>query len=56
MALQVLDVIRELQKHFPIKWSPMRQPLTVSVQKPSSVMEKFSFWNASVVSKDESRS
>ncbi|XP_052202454.1 uncharacterized protein LOC127808116 [Diospyros lotus] len=53
---QALDVIRELQKHFPIKRSPMRLRLTVPVQKLSSVMEKFSFWNASVVSKDESGS
>ncbi|CAK9134243.1 unnamed protein product [Ilex paraguariensis] len=53
---QALEVIRELQKHFPIKRSPMRLRLTVPEQNFSSVLEKLNTWNASVVSRDESGS
>uniref|UniRef100_A0A5B7AJD5 Putative ribosome maturation protein SBDS n=1 Tax=Davidia involucrata TaxID=16924 RepID=A0A5B7AJD5_DAVIN len=53
---QALEVIHELQKHFPIKRSPMRLRLTVPEQKFSSLLEKLNAWNASVVSKDESGS
>ncbi|CAH8390406.1 unnamed protein product [Eruca vesicaria subsp. sativa] len=51
---QALDVIRELQKHFPIKRSPMRLRLTVPVQNFSSLLEKLKEWDASLVSRDES--
>ncbi|XP_031248579.1 ribosome maturation protein SBDS [Pistacia vera] len=53
---QALEVIRELQKHFPIKRSPMRVRLTLPGQNSSSLMEKLNAWNASIVSKDESGS
>lgn len=53
---QALEVIRELQKHFPIKRSPMRVGLTVPEQNISSLMEKLDAWNASIVSKDNSGS
>ncbi|KAK6938331.1 Ribosome maturation protein SDO1/SBDS, N-terminal [Dillenia turbinata] len=53
---QALEVIRELQKHFPIKRSPMRLRLTVSGQKLASLLEKLDAWKVSVVSKDESGS
>lgn len=53
---QSLDVIRELQKHFPIKRSPMRLRLYVPEQKFSSLSEKLNDWTASIVSKDESGS
>ncbi|KAF8411700.1 hypothetical protein HHK36_004258 [Tetracentron sinense] len=53
---QALEVIRELQKHFPIKRSPMRVRLTLPEKSFSSLMEKLSSWSASVVSKDESGS
>jgi hypothetical protein len=53
---QALDVIRELQKHFPIKRSPMRLGLTVSGQNFSTLLEKLGAWDANVVSKDESGS
>lgn len=52
--MQALDVIRELQKQFPIKRSPMRLRLTVPVQNFPSLLEKLKEWEASVVSKDES--
>ncbi|GAV69137.1 SBDS domain-containing protein/SBDS_C domain-containing protein [Cephalotus follicularis] len=51
---QALDVIRELQKHFPIKRSPMRVKLNVPEQNFTTLMEKLNVWNASIVSKDES--
>ncbi|THG10582.1 hypothetical protein TEA_005667 [Camellia sinensis var. sinensis] len=53
---QSLDVIRELQKHLPIKLSPMRLRLYVPEQKFSSLSEKLNDWTASIVSKDESGS
>ncbi|KAK3230499.1 hypothetical protein Dsin_002380 [Dipteronia sinensis] len=53
---QALEVIRELQKNFPIKRSPMRIRLTVPEQNSSSLMEKLNAWNAKIVSKDESGS
>ncbi|PIN13015.1 putative exosome subunit [Handroanthus impetiginosus] len=51
---QALEVIRELQKHFPIKRSPMRLRLTVPEQNFSSLLEKISDWNSAIVSRDES--
>ena len=53
-SLQALEVIRELQKHFPIKRSPMRLRLTVPGQAFSSVSEKLNEWKSSIVSKEES--
>ncbi|EEF42033.1 ribosome maturation protein SBDS [Ricinus communis] len=53
---QALEVIRELQKHFPIKRSPMRLRLAISEPNISSLLEKLNTWNATVVSKDESGS
>ena len=54
--MQALEVIHELQKHFPIKRSPMRLRLTIPEQGLSSLMEKLNEWNAKVVSKDQSGS
>ncbi|KAL6952828.1 hypothetical protein U1Q18_047096 [Sarracenia purpurea var. burkii] len=51
---QALEVIRELQKHFPIKRSPMRLRLTVQEHNFSALSEKLNTWNASIMSKDES--
>ncbi|XP_071722815.1 uncharacterized protein [Rutidosis leptorrhynchoides] len=53
---QALEVIRELQKQFPIKRSPMRIKLTVPEQNLSALKEKLNAWNADIVSKDESGS
>ncbi|KAK3032420.1 hypothetical protein RJ639_037147 [Escallonia herrerae] len=53
---QALEVIRELQKHFPIKRSPMKLRLTMPDQNNSSVFAKLSEWHASIVSRDESAS
>lgn len=54
--MQALEVIRELEKHFPIKRSPMRVRLTVPEQNFSSLKDKLDSWNASIVSKDNSGS
>ncbi|KAL8171941.1 hypothetical protein V2J09_023745 [Rumex salicifolius] len=51
---QALEVIRELQKLYPIKRCPMRVRLTVPQQNYSTLSEKLSSWNANLVSKDES--
>ena len=53
---QALEVIRELQKHYPIKRSPMRVRITVPGQNFSSLSEKLDSWSANIVSKDESGS
>lgn len=51
---QALEVIRQLQKNFPIKRSPMRLRLIVPGQNFLSLCEKLNEWGATVVSKDES--
>lgn len=53
---QALEVIRELQKHYPIKRSPMRLRLTVPEQNFLDLMEKLNGWNVNVVSRDEAGS
>ncbi|XP_009368386.2 ribosome maturation protein SBDS [Pyrus x bretschneideri] len=53
---QALEVIHELQKHFPIKRSPMRLRLIVPDHEFSSLSEKLTTWNASIISKDQSGS
>ncbi|KAJ8510912.1 hypothetical protein OPV22_001346 [Ensete ventricosum] len=53
---QALEVIRELQKHFPIRRSPMRLRLIVPEKNIPTLMEKLKDWNANVTSKDESGS
>ncbi|EXB99572.1 Ribosome maturation protein SBDS [Morus notabilis] len=53
---QALEVIHELQKHFPIKRSPMRLRLSVPEQSSSSLMEKLNAWSAKIASKDQSGS
>lgn len=51
---QALEVIRELQRQFPIKRAPMRLRLVVSKVKSSLLLEKLEIWNTTIVSKDES--
>ncbi|KAK1436451.1 hypothetical protein QVD17_02231 [Tagetes erecta] len=53
---QALDVIRELQKHFPIKRSPMRLRLTLPQDKFDYLAEKLSEWKTIILSKDQSGS
>ncbi|KAH7525199.1 uncharacterized protein LOC107435977 [Ziziphus jujuba] len=53
---QALEVVHELQKHFPIKRSPMRLRLTVPKEELSSLKEKLNSWNANIVSEDQSGS
>ncbi|KAM3730744.1 hypothetical protein ACB098_12G109500 [Castanea mollissima] len=53
---QALEVIHELQKHFPIKRSPMRLRIGVLEKDFASLLEKLNAWNASITSKDESGS
>lgn len=53
-SLKALEIIRELQKHFPIKRAPMRIRLTIPDKQLPSLMEKIVGWNATVVTKDQS--
>ncbi|GAB2281247.1 hypothetical protein Dimus_015852 [Dionaea muscipula] len=53
---QALEVIRELQKHFPIKRSPMRLRIDVPEQSFPSLLEKLNAWSAIITSKEESAS
>ncbi|CAN6458634.1 unnamed protein product [Victoria cruziana] len=53
---QALEVIRELQKQFPIKRCPMRLRLIVPEKNISPLMEKLNAWNASIASKEVSAS
>ena len=56
ISVQALEVIHELQKHFPIKRSPMRLRLIVPDHEFSSLSEKLTAWNASIISEDQSGS
>ncbi|OMO60557.1 Ribosome maturation protein SBDS [Corchorus olitorius] len=56
ICLEALEVIRELQKNFPIKRSPMRLRLTVPGENFHALSDKLNEWSATIVSKDESGS
>ncbi|KAH9604345.1 hypothetical protein KSS87_010333 [Heliosperma pusillum] len=51
---QALEVIRQLQKNYPIKRSPMRLRISISQQNFPSLLEKINAWDAEIVSKEES--
>ncbi|KAH9317283.1 hypothetical protein KI387_019052, partial [Taxus chinensis] len=51
---QALDLIRELQKHFPIKRSPMKLRLVIPESQDDNLLKKFEAWNASIESKEVS--
>ncbi|PKA47517.1 hypothetical protein AXF42_Ash014713 [Apostasia shenzhenica] len=53
---QALEVIKELQKHFPIKRAPMRMRLIIPETNLSTLMDKLGGWNANIVLRDESGS
>ncbi|CAL1362785.1 unnamed protein product [Linum trigynum] len=53
---QALEVIRELQKQFPIKRAPMRIRLTVPENTSSSLVEKLNAWEATITARDTSGS
>ncbi|WCJ43442.1 Ribosome maturation protein SBDS [Euphorbia peplus] len=53
---QALEVIRELQKQFPVKRSPMRLRFFIAELNYGVLLEKLNNWSATIVSKDESGS
>ncbi|RAL37157.1 hypothetical protein DM860_004079 [Cuscuta australis] len=53
---QALDVIHELQKHYPIKRAPMRLRLTIPVHHSTSISDKLKDWNVGVISREEAGS
>eukprot|EP01018_Ginkgo_biloba_P012422 Gb_30054 [translate_table: standard] len=51
---QALDLIRELQKQFPIKRSPMKLRLLIPENHAASFLEKLETWNTCIESKEVS--
>ncbi|XP_078447513.1 sequence-specific DNA binding transcription factor [Wolffia australiana] len=51
---QALEVIREIQKHFPIRRCPMRLRLVVPEKSASALQEKLDSWGADIKSKEQS--
>jgi hypothetical protein len=48
--VQALDLIKELQKHFPIKRAPMRLRLIIPQGSYSSLLDKISSWEGTTIS------
>ncbi|XP_014492101.1 ribosome maturation protein SBDS [Vigna radiata var. radiata] len=51
---QALELIQELQKHFPIKRCPLRIRATAPQDQLPNLLEKLKEWNATVISKEGS--
>uniref|UniRef100_A0A0C9QM00 TSA: Wollemia nobilis Ref_Wollemi_Transcript_25443_1397 transcribed RNA sequence n=1 Tax=Wollemia nobilis TaxID=56998 RepID=A0A0C9QM00_9CONI len=51
---QALDLIRELQKHFPIKRSPMKLRIVIPDNQEGNLLTKLETWNTCMESKDVS--
>ncbi|KAK7332860.1 hypothetical protein VNO80_29616 [Phaseolus coccineus] len=51
---QALELIQELQKHFPIKRCPLRIRATAPQDQLPHLLEKLKEWNATVISKEGS--
>lgn len=51
---QALDLIRELQKQFPLKRSPMRLRLIIPEIQEANFLQKLQTWNPCIVSKEVS--
>lgn len=54
--MQALELIQELQKHFPIKRCPLRIRAVAPEEQVHALLEKLNEWNATVVSKEGSSS
>jgi len=52
--IQALELIQELQKHFPIKRCPLRIRATAPRDQLPHLLEKLKEWNATVISKEGS--
>lgn len=52
--IQALELIQELQKHFPIKRCPLRIRATAPQDQLPNLLEKLKEWNATVISKEGS--
>ncbi|KAJ7965441.1 Ribosome maturation protein SBDS [Quillaja saponaria] len=53
---QALEVIHELQKHFPIKRCPLRVRVTIPEEEAKSLLEKLNAWSATIISNEGSSS
>lgn len=54
--VKALEVIQELQKHFPIKRCPLKIRVAAPEQEVNSLLDKLSAWKASHISKEVSAS
>lgn len=52
MMVQALELIHELQKHFPIKRCPLRIRAATPEEQIPALLEKLSEWNATIISKE----
>ncbi|CAL0299931.1 unnamed protein product [Lupinus luteus] len=51
---QALELIQELQKHFPIKRCPLRIRVAAPEEEVAALLEKLNVWKATIVSKEGS--
>jgi hypothetical protein len=52
VVLQALELIQELQKHYPIKRCPLRVRAAAPEEEVPILLEKLSEWKATVISKE----
>lgn len=50
--MQALELIQELQKHFPIKRCPLRIRAAAPEEQIPALLEKLNEWKATVLSKE----
>lgn len=54
LSMQALELIQELQKHFPIKRCPLRIRVAAPEEEVSALLEKLNVWKAIIISKEGS--
>lgn len=52
IVVQALEVIQELQKHFPIKRCPLVIRVSAPEEEMHSLLDKLNGWNASITSRE----
>ena len=52
IVLQALELIQELQKHYPIRRCPLRIRAAAPEEEVPVLLEKLSEWKATVISKE----
>lgn len=54
MFLQALELIQELQKHYPIKRCPLRIRVAAHEEEVPALLEKLNEWKSTIISKEGS--